>query len=78
MATNKCLHLLRGRFRDQLRFCRHLTTQGPLFPGAQTTWTSDLTFVTASTYTPIPVYRVMDRKGACNMVSTVGIISSNI
>lgn len=38
--------------------------EGPFFPGARTTWTEKLEFVTKSSYAPIPVYRVMDRKGA--------------
>ncbi|XP_044262599.1 2-oxoisovalerate dehydrogenase subunit alpha, mitochondrial [Tribolium madens] len=55
MATRKCLQLLKNR--------RYLHT-GPYFPGAQTTWTEKLSFVTKSSYAPIPVYRVMDRKGS--------------
>lgn len=40
-----------------------LSTEAPLFPGARTTWTEKLAFIGSQTYAPIPVYRVMDRKG---------------
>ncbi|CAG9765218.1 unnamed protein product [Ceutorhynchus assimilis] len=35
----------------------------PKFPGAKTSWTEKLQFTEPSQYTPIPVYRVMDRTG---------------
>lgn len=41
------------------RFC----SQKPNFPGAKTSWTEKLQFTEPSSYTPIPVYRIMDRKG---------------
>lgn len=39
-----------------------MSTEGPSFPGAKTTWTEQLDFTRSDTYAPIPVYRVMNRK----------------
>ncbi|XP_017777376.1 PREDICTED: 2-oxoisovalerate dehydrogenase subunit alpha, mitochondrial [Nicrophorus vespilloides] len=39
------------------------SNDSPTFPGAATSWTEKLEFLTPKTYGPIPVYRVMDRKG---------------
>ncbi|CAH1154993.1 unnamed protein product [Phaedon cochleariae] len=36
---------------------------GPLFPGAKTSWTESFDFTGKHSYAPIPVYRVMDRRG---------------
>lgn len=41
---------------------QYLSTEGPLFPGAVTKWTDKLDFTEPSN-SPIPVYRVLDRKG---------------
>ncbi|XP_072394714.1 2-oxoisovalerate dehydrogenase subunit alpha, mitochondrial-like [Diabrotica undecimpunctata] len=42
---------------------RQYSTEGPLFPGAKTTWTENLEFTGSHSYKPIPVYRVLDRQG---------------
>jgi 2-oxoisovalerate dehydrogenase E1 component alpha subunit len=60
--ANKCARLLRGSLGNRQLY-RYLS-EGPSFPGARTTWTEKLEFVTKDTVGAIPAYRVMDRKGA--------------
>ncbi|RZC42279.1 2-oxoisovalerate dehydrogenase subunit alpha, mitochondrial [Asbolus verrucosus] len=75
MAFNKCVRLFTSSLKTNIyrvstktrttrsHFSAQSLTEGPTFPGAQTTWTEKLEFVSKATYPPIPAYRVMDRNG---------------
>lgn len=54
---------IRRKFSNQVSQLPSETTAPPLFPGAKTTWTEQLTFTGKDSYDPIPVYRVMDEQG---------------
>ncbi|XP_076250659.1 branched chain keto acid dehydrogenase E1 subunit alpha isoform X2 [Rhynchophorus ferrugineus] len=42
---------------------KRFSSSQPNFPGAKTSWTEKLQFTDSSSYSPIPVYRVLDRRG---------------
>jgi len=59
----KCVFSVSRQFINKFSQSNSLYSPIPNFPGAKTSWTQQLQFTGPSTYTPIPVYRVMDRKG---------------
>ncbi|KAF7278270.1 hypothetical protein GWI33_008626 [Rhynchophorus ferrugineus] len=66
MALNKSISLLfriRKHLRNKNQLCTRFSSSQPNFPGAKTSWTEKLQFTDSSSYSPIPVYRVLDRRG---------------
>nr|XP_022911251.1 2-oxoisovalerate dehydrogenase subunit alpha, mitochondrial [Onthophagus taurus] len=61
MATRKFLQTILKN--GKINHHKFYSSESPLFPGARTTWTERLDFTGPHSYSPIPVYRVMDRQG---------------
>uniref|UniRef100_A0AAR5PXQ6 2-oxoisovalerate dehydrogenase subunit alpha n=1 Tax=Dendroctonus ponderosae TaxID=77166 RepID=A0AAR5PXQ6_DENPD len=66
MALRRSLKYIDGAvkmFPSNLKQACKNYSDCPNFPGAKTTWTEQLQFTKPSSYAPIPVYRVLNRKG---------------
>lgn len=51
------------RAKIEKQFFSAASKEEPLFPGAKTHWTHKLKLLTKNDHGPVPVYRVMDRRG---------------
>ncbi|KAF2901018.1 hypothetical protein ILUMI_05158 [Ignelater luminosus] len=78
LSKNVCV-LFKRCFQNKLSF-KYLSThsQPPIFPGAKAEWTQKLEFTGTHSYSPLPIYQVLDQQGQIIDASEDPKLNSNI